>query len=610
MMKPVNAPERPRSNHQARALASAILLVLLPLVAYLPAYDAGFYSDDQTVVLQNERLRTAEGLAGIWTDLHGTDGVYYPLTFTTYWVDYQLWGTNPSGYHAANIILHALNSLLVWIVFQRLRLPGAWFAAAVFALHPANVESVAWVTERRNTLSTLFYLLSTLAYLRFRPLGPPPPGTSQLAAGPRNPGSPSLARGSRAAYAASLALFLAALLSKTFTLSLPAALLVVTWWKKGRLGRRDWLPLIPFFLLGIALSLWTAGLERALIARGGPGWGEYAPAERLIIAGRAVWFYLGKLLLPTNLSFVYPQWTIDPTAWTQYLYPAAAVAIVLALYSGRRSIGRAPASGFLFFFGTLVPVLGFVDYFYMTLSFVADRFLYLPGLGIIALVTGYATTGLRRAFPGARWVPIAVGASVLAVLATGTVRRSVCFETPETLYSDVLAEHPDSWVGHFVLGTDFLVSRRPADALPHLEEALRLKSNYPSIRGYLGVAYSQLGRHEDSFRHFQDALARNPNDAEIHTNFGVALVNVGRYDEAIEEYAAALRIKPGYAPALRNLTRIVLHRFEMLLQEGRPEEAAAFARRARELSRAIGADLLAAQIEERVRRLTPSAPEE
>ena len=594
-------------RHRTRLVICALLLVLLPLVAYIPAYDAGFYSDDETHIVRNERLRTSQGLSEIWTDVRGTAGLYYPMTFTTYWVDYQLWGSNPGGYHTGNIILHALNVFLVWLVFRRLGIPGAWFAAAIFALHPVQVESVAWATERRNTLSSFFYFLSMLAYLGFRPLG----SASRTRSGTPEPMKPHQhpgGRRSRPLYALSLVLFIAALLSKTFTLSLPAALLVVTWWKNGRLERRDWLPLVPFFVLGIGLSLWTAGLERTLIEQGGPGWGAYTSADRLLIAGRAVWFYLGKLLFPVDLSFVYPQWTIDAGAWGQYLYPVAVIVGVAAIYAARRRLGRAPVAGLLFFIGTLLPVLGFVDYFYMMMSFVADRFLYLPSLGIIALFAGYSADGLRRALPRARWVPPVAGVALLTALGLGTWQRSSCYENAETLYRDVLVKHPDSWAGHYSLGSVLAAAGRPDEALPHLETAARLKTNFPSIRGYLAVVYSQLGRHDEALRLFHQALDENPNDVEIRTNLGVALVNIGKYDDAIEQYGKVLEIEPGYTPALRNLTRIVLYRMEALSNEGEASRVTEFALRTRALSLSVGAHDLAAEIDRRLR--TRPAPAE
>ena len=392
----IRAARTPRG----RSIAGAALLFVITFLPYIPAYHAGFYSDDMDNIVNNERLRTSEGLGQIWTDLRGTADIYYPLTFTTNWIEYQVWGLDPRGYHVDNVILHAVNAILVWLVLRRLGVPGAWVAGAVFGLHPAHVESVAWATERRNLLSGLFYLLSIFAYLGFRPIGGRRDGKTTADA----PGSRS-----RLSYALSLVFFLAAMLSKTSALTLPAAILLLTWWKHHRLTWRDARPLIPFFAAALGLSLLTIGLERQLVRAGGPGWGTFSLLDRFLIAGRAVWFYLAKALFPVKLSFIYPRWTIDAHSWPQYVYTMSAIALAIVLFAARRRIGRAPLVAYLFFCGTLFPVLGFFNFFYMMMSFVADRFLYLPSLGVIALLVGGAASGLSTG--GGRGPASGVGVS-------------------------------------------------------------------------------------------------------------------------------------------------------------------------------------------------------
>ena len=580
-----------------RAIAGAGLIFVLTLLAYIPAYNAGFYSDDETHLVRNERLRTFEGLRQIWSDRSGTDDLYYPLTFTTYWIEHHLWGLDPRGYHIDNVVLHAVNAILVWLVLRRLGVPGAWVAGAVFALHPAHVESVAWVTERRNTLSCLFYLLSIFAYLGFRPLTGPRPKT---------PRGGSTASRTRVMYALSLTFFLAAMLSKTATLTLPAAILLVTWWKRHRLAWRDVWPLVPFFAVALGLSLLTIGLERKLVQEGGPGWGTFSLADRFLIAGRAVWFYIEKVLFPVNLSFVYPRWSIDARVWWQYLYPASAIALAIVLFTARRRIGKAPLVTFLFFCGTLYPVLGFVDFFYMMMSFVADRFVYLPSVGVIALAVGGAAWGLQRFTPRAANAGPVLSLIVLLVLGAGCWQRGLVFRNAETVYGSVLAKYPDSWVGHYSLGCVLGATQRPEDAIPHLEAALRLNPRFPATRGYLAVVYSQVGRYADAIRMYGEALRQNPNDENILTNLGATYVNMGKYDEAIEEYKKALQVNPRYAPALKNLTRIVLFRIDSLFKEGRTDEARELAGDSRVFAAQAGATDLVRQIDELVRtHVTP-----
>ncbi|MBU0640698.1 MAG: hypothetical protein KKB50_17685 [Planctomycetes bacterium] len=260
-----------------RNLLLGVVLVAATLAAYVPAMRGGFIWDDDYYVSDNQTLRTTDGLRRIWLE-PGAVPQYYPLVHTTYWVEYRLWQDWAPGYHAVNVVLHALSALLVATALRRLQVPGAWFAALLFALHPVHVESVAWITERKNVLSGLFYLLAVLAYCRFANLD-------------SNPARPGRCWG---CYTLALALFLCALLSKTVTASLPAALLLLIWWKRGRIGGRDIAPLVPFFALGIALGLVTVWMEKHHVGAQGELW-HLALAERLLVAGRAAWFYAGKL---------------------------------------------------------------------------------------------------------------------------------------------------------------------------------------------------------------------------------------------------------------------------------------------------------------------------
>ena len=265
-----------------RGWICALLLVVITVLAYQPVWHGGFIWDDDAHVT-SPQLRSLDGLARIWIQLSATQQ-YYPLVHSAFWLEHRLWGNSPLGYHLVNILLHAFAALLLARLLQRLKIPGAWLAAAIFALHPVQVESVAWVSELKNTLSGTFYLGAALAYLRF---------------------DQSRRRGD---HALALGLFLLGLMSKTVIATLPAALLVVCWWQRGRLSwRRDALPLVPFFVTGVAAGLFTAWVERHF---GGAQGSEYdfSIVERFLIAGRAIWFYLGKLCWPVNLVFMYPRW--------------------------------------------------------------------------------------------------------------------------------------------------------------------------------------------------------------------------------------------------------------------------------------------------------------
>ncbi|HEX4342912.1 MAG TPA: O-GlcNAc transferase, partial [Verrucomicrobiae bacterium] len=329
-----------------------MLLVVATFIAYQPMWHAGFIWDDDAYVTNNQTLHDLNGLKQIWLEPKATPQ-YYPLVYTTFWLEYHTWKLNPLGYHVVNVLLHALGSLLLWRVLKRLALPGAWLAAAIFALHPVNVESVAWVTERKNVLSAVLFFAAALAYLRFD----------------------GLAESKKRLWTwwcAALLLFIGALLSKTVACSLPAALLLVCWWKKGRVTMADVLPLIPFFIMGLGLGLHTAWLEKHHVGASGAEW-SLSFIERCLIAGRALWFYAGKLVWPSQLTFIYPRWQIGTGVWWQWLFPLAVLAVVVTLWRARKRLGRGPLVAVLFFAGTLLPALGFFDLYPMRYSFVADH---------------------------------------------------------------------------------------------------------------------------------------------------------------------------------------------------------------------------------------------
>jgi hypothetical protein len=371
-----NAPSPP--GPKVFPFPAWLLLILLPaltLLAYLPVWHAGYIWDDDFYVRNNWTLHDLNGLKHIWFDTEATPQ-YYPLVHTTFWLEYHAWKLDPAGYHIVNVVLHALGAILFWRVLKLLALPGAWLAAALFALHPVNVESVAWITERKNVLSLVFFCAAAWAYLRF---------TAESQSQNRR----------RAWWCAALLLFVCALLNKTVACSLPPVLLLERWWKKNRLETGDVLPLVPFFIIGLGMGLHTAWLEKHHVGASGAEW-SFSLAERCLIAGRALWFYAGKLVWPAPLTFIYPRWQLDAGVWWQWLFPAAALAVVTALWLARKRIGRGPLAAFLFFAITLFPALGFVDVYPFRYSFVADHFQYLACLGPLALAAAGIELGLAR----------------------------------------------------------------------------------------------------------------------------------------------------------------------------------------------------------------------
>jgi tetratricopeptide (TPR) repeat protein len=518
-----------------RSILAAALLVAMALAAYWPATGCGYIWDDDAYVVENEALRSAGGLWDIWTDVWETPQ-YYPLVHSTYWLEYHLWGLNPAGYHVVNILLHALGAVLLWRVLALLRLPGAWVAAAVFALHPVHVESVVWITERKNVLSGVFYLAAALAYLHYA----------------LRPGADEGRGRSWWLYATGLVLFVCALLSKTVTCSLPAAMLLVLWWKRGRVAWRDVGALVPFFVLGIAFGLWTAWLERYRVGAVGPEF-DLTLIERCLIAGRALWFYAAKIVWPASLAFIYPRWVIDAGIWWQYLFPAGAAAAVGALWLTRKRLGRGPLAAVLFFAGTLLPALGFFNVYPHIYSFVADHFQYLASVGIIALVVslGFGAAG-RLGRRGSQAAAVAA-AVVLAALGAVSWRQARVYTDLETLWRDTLHKNPGAWIAHNNLGNVLQVDGRTDEAIDHYREALRFAPQY--AEGYLNLcsALQRQGRFDEAINYGREALRVDPDDPEAHNNLGGALLSRGDVDEAIVHLRRAIELRPGFASAHGNL---------------------------------------------------------
>jgi protein O-mannosyl-transferase len=525
-------------------IAWAALLAALVLVAYIPAIRGGFVWDDDLHITNNGLLKDAAGLRRIWTDPTAMPQ-YYPLVFSTFWVEYHLWGLHPLGYHLDNVLLHAASAIVLWRLLARLAVPAPWLAAAVFALHPVHVESVAWATERKNALSGLCYLLAFSAWVRF---------------------ALEERRRPWAWYGVAAVLFVAALLAKTVTASLPAAAGLVLWWKRGRLGWRDLAPLVPLAVLGVALGLNTAALERSQVGAQGVDW-SLTFVERCLIAGRALWFYSTKLVWPFSLAFIYPRWRIDAGAWWQYLFPLAAVAVVVALWAARERLGRAPLAAVLFFGGTLFPALGFVDVFPMRYSFVADHFQYLASLGLIVLGVGAAATAVARWGVDTR-VGTGLAAVVLAVFATLGWRQGALYADAETLYTDTLAKNPDCWLAHNNLAVIQADSGRGTEAATHYEAALRLRPQYAEARSNYANLLVASGRYEEATVHYREALRAKPGWSMGHSNFALALLQLGRYDEALVEARAAVRLDARSPQAHNQLA-------SALAKTGRPQEAIA-----------------------------------
>ena len=502
----------------------AALIVLLTIVVYLPALRCGFIWDDDDHFTQNPAMTSANGLVRIWSSLAVSR--YYPLTLTTFWVERHLWGLRPEPYHAVNIVLQAANAVLLWTLLQRLRIPGAWFAAALWAVHPVGVESVAWVTELKNIQSGFFFFLSVLCFLRFE------------------------TDNKRGSYALAFAFGAAAMLSKPSTVVLPLVLLLCAWWERGRWQRRDLLRVAPFFGLALAMSAMTVAEQQRWVQRAGMAAWQLPPAERLVIAGKTVWFYAAHVLWPANLMFVYPRWDVSSDSVASWLPFAGALAVGAFLWTSRRQPWTRPAVfGTGFFVVALLPVMGFFDVYYFRYSFVADHFQYLASIGLIALAAGAGTVISERSGPRGREVGKVAAAIALLALGISTWKRTYVYQNLETLWQDTVTRNPGAYMAHNNLGNVLVQAGRVPEAIEQYEQAKRLKPDDAEAYINLGNVFSSTGKVPEAIGQYEEALRINPHFATAHKGLGLALLRTGKASEAIAQFEEALRLRPDDAEA-------------------------------------------------------------
>jgi len=548
----------------ARTVALLALLGVATFLAYRPAWHGAPVWDD-AAHMTRPQLRPLDGLRRIWLE-PGATQQYYPLTHTAFWVQSRLWGDETLGYHLVNVAFHLATSLLLFALLRRLEVPGALLAAAVFALHPVHVESVAWITELKNTLSGALFAAAALAYLRF-----------------------DEARRKRA-YALALALFVLGLLAKTVVAVLPAALLVAFWWRRGRLEpRRDVLPLVPFFALGLAAGLVTAWVERQYVIGGLAVHFGLGAKERLLLAGRAIWFYLGKLVWPAELVFLYPRWDLGRPAWWAFLFPAGALLLLVAAWALRKK-WRGPLAALLFFVLALLPALGFVDVYPFRFSYVADHFQYLASLGPIVLACALAAAWRERASGALRRAAPAAALLVLGALVVLASRQSRLYASSETLWRATLERNPGCWLALNNLGVISLERHDDAEAERLFFESLRWNPEYEAALNNCGYVLARKGRVYEAIGYYERALAIWPGYPDAHVNLGNALFVTGRPGEAIGQYGRALAERPDLLEPRNNLALA-------LVAVGKPAEAIPHFEAALGLARERGLGELAARIE-------------
>jgi tetratricopeptide (TPR) repeat protein len=521
-------------------IMGAALITGLTLLVYFPVMGGTYIADDVTYVSMNPLLKSLHGLWSIWFNPRSSQQ-YYPLVFTTFWLEYRAWGLEPAGYHIVNILLHAANALLLWGVLVRLEIPGAWLAAAIFAVHPVHVESVGLVSERKNILSGFFYLLALWSYIRFAELG-----------SPHEP-----VRRRWGAYLLALLFFQLALFSKTITSTLPAAIALLIWWKRGRISRQDALALLPLLVLGLLMSFLTYWLEKNHFGGARFPLG-LAPWDRIILAGQASWFYLRELFWPHPLAALYDRWPVNHQVARAWLAPICVLLVLAALWLGRRKLGRGPLVALLFFGGTLLPALGFVDLYPMRYSWVADHYQYLASIGPIVLAAAIVTSFVSK-WRDSNMAPDIAAAFILLPLCVLTWRQTSVYKDVLTYWKDTIDKAPTAWMAYNNLGGFLSVQRGPDEAAPYVEKALQLNPESPETHLTLAMIRLDQKHPAEALELLNKASRYYGGDSpEVRYHRGRALMNLHRPADAIRELDETIAASPGHAPAYFLRGRILL----------------------------------------------------
>ncbi len=503
------------------------LLVLSGLWIFYPCLHGTWAWDDVIYLPQNPLLNDPDRLWKIWF-APGSMLDYYPVEATLQYGQWQLWGNATFGYHLTNVLLHIISGLLVWWLLDKLGLRLAWLGGLLFIIHPMQVESVAYIAEFKNTLSLPFFLLAMGCWIDYE-------------------------KDRRARdYWLALGLFLLAMLCKITMAPFPAVILLYAWWRRVRIGLRDFEACLPFLFISIALGATTllSGIwhrELHLLPD------EVVPLggffSRMACVGLTLSFYFSEAILPLSPLPFYPLWPLDPPSLMQFLPWPVFVGVACFLWRKRNGWGRHALLGLGFFVLMLSPFLGFTPVSYMSYSWVMDHFLYIPIIGLIGLAV--AALGQIEDMLSPLLCSVAVGlfAVIAALLALESHLYAAKFISEETLWVYAIKHNPGALAAHNNLGLVYQIQGRLAEAEREYREVLELNPNYESAHNNLGSVLMSTGRLPEAIAQFYASIALDPNYASVHYNLADALSQVGRSQEAIEEYQRALQLKPKFAEA-------------------------------------------------------------
>ena len=570
----VAAPES-RANRWRDFLIRFAVIVLAGLWIYSPTYHGDWLWDDDQLLTQNLTVQhrvspdpnvppdSLRSLAKLWFNPDGAD--YFPLSYTALWAQWPFFGLRSTGYHVTTILLHITGALLLWALLAQMRLPGAWVSALLFAVHPVCVESVAWVSETKNTLSLPLFLLSCIFWVK-------------------QDDEPDANHRFRL-YLASIGFFLLSMFAKTSVVAMPVVTLLYAWWKRGRVTKQDLILAAPMFAISIALGLITIsyqwsraiGQEKIIV---GDLFSVTGFFSRAAISGMGIFHYLASIVWPVNLLPIYPRWDVDPPKIWQLLPWPVIFAAGWWIWQNRATWGRHVGFALGFFLLMVAPVLGFVTISYMRITWVADHFIYLPMVSILALIGATATLLFRKAQEDSKPTFLAGGALLLAALTFLSFRDAINWMDEDHMWEHTLKHNFDAWQAHNRLGAKKF-SRGDVDGAHfHFQNSTRLRPDLGETHNNLGTTLSaraqMLAQRGDqaaakremdaAIEQFAEACRVTPHVPAIHVNLANALAAAGRFGEAGDKYKELIEKEPGN-PALINNYGVALYK------QGKKEEA-------------------------------------
>ncbi|NQZ71405.1 MAG: tetratricopeptide repeat protein [Lentisphaeria bacterium] len=509
-------------------------LYLLAFIAYYPSVGNGYIWDDNHYVTENEQLRSFEGLKNIWSKPKSIPQ-YYPVVHTSYWLEYQLWGLNPMGYHIINILLHATTALLIFLLFRQLKIPLPWLAAVIFVVHPVHVESVAWITERKNTLSLFFAIASLLCFIR---------AINKL---------DDLEKVKINMYFLSLLLFILAMLSKTVVCSLPAVIIILLWWKSTEWKKPEWkicLFLIPFFIIGISLAMTTVWLEISHVGAKGVEW-DTTFTQKILIANRSLFFYVSKIVFPHPLIFFYERWDLNTLFPSGLIYMfinllALCVSIVMC-----KKFGKGLLAGLLIFAGILFPALGFINVYPHRYSFVADHFQYHATIVIIGIFVT-ALSLLLIKYKKERFIGV-IAALIIIPLVAKSIHHNFDFKSKKVLWQSTVNKNPSCWAAHHNLGLILLNEKKYSLAKVHFEAALKYKDTHTQAMTQLAFIYELEKEYEKAEPYFSKAIniavKKKENPSYLYLQRANFYARSGQFEKALKDYHQSVMLNPNQSDA-------------------------------------------------------------